>query len=135
MCPEADVAFMEDACLKIAQSKATGSSMKQKIGAIVDALRVTENRAYEFLRGKARRIDGYEKDRAREVLEQIEAENARREEAEHVEWLRTTYQRLREAGEGENSRDVARLEHLLRKLGAFDSALAIPPAPLKEQER
>lgn len=131
MSPEADVAFMEDACVRIAETRAMGASVKQKIGAIVRALRVSENRAYEFYKGKARRIDGFEKDRAREVLNEIEAENARRKEAEHIEWLRSTYEQMAEEGEGVGGREAIQLEHLLRKLGALGSAVEVPSASQK----
>lgn len=125
MSPEADVAFMEDACVRIADAKAGSASMKRKIDAVMRALRVTENRAYEFLKGKARRVDGHEKDRARQVIAEIEAENARRKEQEHIEWLRSTYEHLREADEGMDGREIARLEHLLRRVGALDGSVAV----------
>lgn len=128
MSPEADVAFMEDACVRIADARSGSASMKRKIDAVMRALRVTENRAYEFLKGKARRVDGYEKDRARQVIAEIEAENARRKEQEHIEWLRSTYEHLREEDAGVDSKEVVRLEHLLRKLGALSGAVAVSEA-------
>lgn len=129
MSPEADVAFMESACVRIADARAMGASVKQKIGILVRLLQISENRAYEFYKGKARRVDGFEKDRAREVLAAIEAENARRKEQEHIEWLRSTYEQMAEGDSGVDSHEVVRLEHLLRKLGALDSPVEVPGSP------
>ncbi len=126
MSPEADVAFMVNACDEIASARSRGPSMQQKVDAVMKALRVSENRAYEFLKGKARRVDGFEKDRARAIKAEIEAENANRKRAEHIEWLRSTIEHLREENAGVDSHEVAHVERVLARIGALDSPMGDP---------
>ena len=43
-----------------------GAKLAARAGAVINAIGgITENRALEFLSGKARRVDGWEKDNAR----------------------------------------------------------------------
>lgn len=128
MSPEADLAFMEDACARIADAKAPGRSIKEKIGAIISALRTaewepTENRVYEWMKRRARRVDGFEKDRAREIIEQIEAENELRQTAAFERRLQGTLAHLKATDPDFYRSDIAALERVLLRAGRSSGAV------------
>lgn len=123
MSSEADISFMENACVRIARAKGVHSRQEQ-VSAMMRALQVSANRAYEFLTGKARRVDGFEKDRAREIIARIEAEDAQARHADHLQWLKAEIERHRATGQGIRGPHVDGLEHFLRMAGGDNSALA-----------
>lgn len=105
-----------------------GAAVKQRIGAVADAIGVTANRALEFLRGKARRVDAWEKEYAqRRVQELRELEQLDRENA-HLAWLHAQIGRLRETGEEFHGPQVDGLEHLLRVAGGDHRPVAVREA-------
>lgn len=112
MSSASDVAFMADACGKITKAHGVHSRQEQ-VTAIMKALKVTGNRAYEFLTGKAKRVDGYEKDRAREILLEIEAQNELRENAAFERRLQSTLAHLKETDPEFFGADIAGLERAL----------------------
>lgn len=122
MSSEADIAFMESACARIVRASGV-SSRQEQVSVVMRALKVTANRAYEFLTGKARRVDGFEKDLAREVVKQIEAENELRENAAFERRLQSTLAHLKETDPDFYRADIAGLERALLRGGEVDSTV------------
>lgn len=122
MSSEADIAFMENACGRIARSRGVHSRQEQ-VSAVMRALHVSANRAYEFLTGKARRVDGFEKDQARKILKQIEAEDELRENAAFERRLQSTLAHLKATDPDFYRADIAGLERALLRGGEVDSTL------------
>lgn len=114
----ADVNEMQSICSEIASLVAGNDLKKNRIAELAKLIGVTENRALEFLRAKARRVDSWEKDRAREIRIRLKSAAQRRREHEHLEWLR---QQLA----GMDGGGVDALQHLLRGAGHEDGALAV----------
>jgi len=85
MSPEADVMEMQSLCAEIAD-RAGASREKERIDAVRRQLGVGWNRALEFLRGKARRVDSWEKDHARRNIEELR----RRAAIDHIANLNRT---------------------------------------------
>ena len=122
MSSASDVTFMENACARIAEARGA-VSQKERVWHVVHALRVSGNRAYEFLTGRALRVDGYEKDRAREVLSEIEAENERQKHADFAARLHSTLAHLRQTDPDFYRADIAALERALLRPGELDRAV------------
>lgn len=116
----ADVSEMQGICSEIVRLLPLGLQ-KQQVPALAKKIGVTENRALEFLRAKARRIDSWEKDRARQIRDELKRAERRQRELEHVSWLREQV-----AGMGGRGGDV--LQHLLRGAGDEAGAVAVPEA-------
>lgn len=131
MSREADVAFMKIACGDIAEARAPGGDMAQRTYAVLRALRTrnwhpTENRIYELIKGKSRRIDGFEKDRARAVLKKIEAENVCRKNTEHLLWLQSQVAGLKETSDPDFvGGHVDALEQVIRNLGRETGSMGL----------
>lgn len=128
MSPEADVAFMGDTCDFIVERRAKGLSVKQQLGVIISQFRTrdwepSENRVYEWLKRRCRRIDGYEKERGHQVKAKIEAEDAQTRHADHLQWLKAEIERHRATGQGIRGPHVDGLEHFLRVASDGGSAL------------
>jgi hypothetical protein len=105
-----------------------GAAMKQRIGAVADAVGVTTNRALEFMKGKARRVDAWEKEHAkRRVAELRDAERRQRERA-HLLWLESELGRLQSSGEEFHGAHVDGLQHFLRVVRGEAGAVAVPDA-------
>ena len=132
MSAEADVAEMQRYCGEIASRTAQSGEWKDRITAVSGALSVGWNRAYELLRGKARRVDGWEKDNARRVLDELRAAERHRRELEHLAWLESEIARHRASGEELRGPHVDGLEHFLRLARGADSAVAVPAAETSE---
>lgn len=115
----ADVLEMQGLCSEIVDT--FDGLQKQQIPELAKLIGVTENRALEFLRAKARRIDSWEKDRARSIRDELKRAERRQREHEHLEWLRQQV-----AGMGGRGGDV--LQHLLRSASDEAGALAVPEA-------
>jgi hypothetical protein len=104
-----------------------GAKLAARAGAVMKAIggATTENRALEFLRGIARRVDGWEMDNARR-REAALRERARIErENDHLAWLECEIARHRASGEELRGPHVDGLVHLLRLARGADSALAV----------
>jgi hypothetical protein len=111
-----------------------GAKLAARAGAVISAIggNITENRALEFLSGRARRIDGWEKDNARRRLAALRERARIERENEHLAWLECEVARQRATGSGFHGPHVDGLEHFLRLARGGDSALAVPET--SEQE-
>lgn len=116
----ADVSEMHGLCTEIVARLAGLDLQKQQVPKLAELIGVTENRALEFLRAKARRIDSWEKDRARSIRDQLRRAEQRQRELDHLAWLR-------EQVEGIGGRGGDVLQHLLRGAGDEAGALAVLP--------
>lgn len=116
----ADVSEMQGICADIVRRLSRGLQ-KQQVPQLAKLIGVTENRALEFLRAKARRIDSWEKDRARTIRDELKRAERRQRELEHLAWLRQQV-------EGMDGSAVDALQHLLRGDGDEAGAVALPEA-------
>jgi hypothetical protein len=76
------------------------------------------NRINEFLRGKARRVDGWEKDIARRIRDELKRAERQRRDQDHLAWLA-------EQVEGMDGGAADVLQHLLRRSGHLAGAVAV----------
>lgn len=127
MSAAADVKEMRELCGEIADRLAgKRSAVKDRTQSLVDRLGFEWNRAFELLCGKARRIDSYEKDNARQLLADLKRAEQRQRELDHLGWLECEIARHRASGEELRGAHVDGLEHLLRVARGADSAVALP---------
>jgi len=120
----ADVAEMQRICVEIADRTAASRAKKDRIEAVHEMGRIGWNRALEFLIGKARRIDGWEKDLAREYLAEIKRIEDERVAAKHVAYLNRTLGYLRATDPDLYGPHIDRVERGLAAAGVLDSAVA-----------
>ena|SRR5688572_12206396 len=120
MTAEADVEEMQTLCGELAERLAPSGSVKARVNALMGKLKLGENRVVEFLRGKARRVDSWEKDNARRVLEELREAELRRTTEQRLSWLRSTVEHLRQTDEEFHRFDVDGLERAVARLGAQD---------------
>lgn len=129
-----DVAEMQTLAGFIADKLAASTKNKDRTKALYDALNpnarrdelVSWNRCFEFLTGRARLVQSWEKDLAREKRRAIEATERDRRNREHIEWLRFVHQQAAAEGADMASADFAALERVLSRVGALDSAVGNP---------
>ncbi len=98
---------------------------KQRIGAIAKAIGVSANRALEFLKGKARRVDAWEKEHARRELHALEHTERCRRETEYALWLESEIGRFRASGEELDGAAVVGFERVIRDARARAGAVAL----------
>ena len=107
-----------------------GAQLQARVGAVLKVFTVerveliTDNRALEFIKGKARRVDAWEKDHARRQLAALKRREELAKEHAHFAWLESEIARHRASGQGFRGPHVDGLEHLLRLARADDSAVA-----------
>jgi len=126
MSPADDVAQMQDFCTEIADLLRLPANIKTRTNELHRLFGRDVfgwNRINEFLRGRARRVDGWEKDYVRGILEQQREADLRAKAESHVAWLRSTVEQVREAGEELDGFDVAGLERALARVGARHRAV------------
>ena len=105
------------------------ADLKVRAGAVLKAINalssgeITDNRANEFLRGKARRVDAWEKENAKRQRDELREQARLAREHEHLCWLEAEIARQRATGQGFHGPHVDGLEHLLRV--ARDAAGAV----------
>ena len=123
-----DIFEMKSLCEQIAGRLSASSDDKDRVKAIYEALKakVSWNRSFEFLKGKARRIDSWEKDLARATLQDLKRAERDRQTLHHIAWLRSIHEGASEAGADLDRADLAALERVLSRIGALDSALGNP---------
>lgn len=122
-----DVVEMQSICEFIAEKLAISRKDKDRTKAIYSALNphgqrdelVTWNRCYEFLKGKARLVQSWEKDLARTQRDAIRAADRERRAQEHVEWLQFIHQQATAEGEDMDRAEIAALERVLARVGAL----------------
>lgn len=128
MTAASDVLEMQELCGEIADRSAATHHLKIRVAAVVEAFRnqVTDNRAYEFLRGKALRVDSWEKDVARQVRDRLRAKSRAEKHRAHLEWLESQIGRFRASGEELHGPHIDGLVDLLRMARAEAGAVAVP---------
>ncbi|KKB80807.1 hypothetical protein VW35_00940 [Devosia soli] len=131
-----DIYEMKSLCEQIAGRLATSSSDKDRVTAIYEALKakVTWNRAFEFLKGKARRIDSWEKDLARAKLQELKRLERERQALQHVAWLQSIRSQAEEAGSDMDRADLAAVERVLSRIGVLDRPLGNPDAAFTDAD-
>jgi hypothetical protein len=120
----ADVAEMQAMCVEIADKTASSAHPKDRISAVATAIGVGWNRALEFLAGKARRIDGWEKDLARENLAELKRAEEQRRIAGHVAYLNRTLSYLKASDPELYGPHIDLVERGLAAGGVLDCAVA-----------
>lgn len=123
MSSRSDVLEMQDLCGRIATHLTTSHRDKERATAVSRLLGVTWNRALEFLKAKARRVDSWEKDNAREALAKLNRAEQARKVAEHLDWLHTTIGQFEASGEELAGPHLDALKRLLRGGGAEAGAV------------
>lgn len=123
----ADVSEMQGICAEIVRLLPVGLQ-KQQVPELARKIGVTENRALEFLRAKARRVDSWEKDVARRLRDDLRRAAERRREHEHLTWLQ-------EQMAGMDGSGVDALQHLLRRGGYEAGAVAVPETDANFDQR
>lgn len=129
-----DVAEMQTLAGFIADKLGASPKNKDRTKALYDALNpnshrdelVSWNRCFEFLTGRARLVQSWEKDLAREKRNAIETAQRERRNREHIEWLRFVHQQAAQDGADMDRADLAVLERVLSRVGALDSAMGNP---------
>lgn len=110
-----DVLEMQTLSAELADRMAgRGAAVKVRIGAVADAVGVGANRALEFIKGKARRVDAWEKENAKRQLADLRERERLARENEHLAWLECEIARHRASGSEFRGAHVDGLEHFLR---------------------
>lgn len=130
-----DVMIMRDLVGEIADRLTQSKREKDRIIAVREALPrrpdgsvpFSWNRTLEFLRGKARRVDAWEKELAQSELKRLEAIERRREAHRLVANLNRTAAYLRSTDPDGHRDDVAAIERTLALAGVLDRALVEAP--------
>lgn len=132
MSAASDVLEMSSLCGEIADRTAVSHHVGSRIAAILEAFRptkkepprISENRAFEFLRGKALRVDSWEKDVARTEVARLRAEQEQRENARFIERLGDTLAHLEASRPDLHRTEIDVLRRTLSRVGALDSTVA-----------
>ncbi len=132
-----DVVEMQSLVGFIADKLTASNKDKDRTKAIYAALNpdahrdelITWNRCYEFLKGKARLVQSWEKDLARIKREAIEDAERQRRATEHVAWLRGVHQSATASGADMDRADLAALERVLARVSASGGALGNSEQP------
>lgn len=106
------------------------AKLAARAGAVMKALGgdTTENRALEFLNGRARRVDAWEKEEAKRHVEELRNRERIARENEYLSWLGSELGRLRASGEEFHGPHIDALERVLRSARGDDRPVAIPQA-------
>ena len=130
-----DVMEMQDLVGFIADKLSPSKKDKDRTKAIYDALNprrgelLSWNRCFEFLKGKARLVQSWEKDLARQKRDALRAEEQERRAREHVEWLQFIHQQATADGENVDRAEIAALERVLTRVGALGGSMGRSEAP------
>lgn len=111
------------ALVQEAANSAPTTNWKDRVSAAARVLHLPFGRAKRHYYGEARRVDAEEMDRARAAVEELREAKLRRKAAEHVAWLNTTVERLRQTDEEFHGFDIDGLERAVARLGASDGAM------------
>lgn len=103
---------------EVADSSAPTRNWKDRVHAASRILRLPFGRTKAHYYGEARRVDAEEMDRARAAAEELREARLRKQAGEHLAWLNTTIEHLRQTDEEFHSFNVDGLERALARLGA-----------------
>ena len=131
-----DIFEMKGLCEQIAERLAASSSDKDRVTAIYEALKakVSWNRSFEFLKGKARLVQSWEKDLARAKLQELKRIERDRQALHHIAWLRSIHSQAEEAGSDMDRSDLAAVERVLSRIGVLDRPLGNPDAAFTDAD-
>lgn len=107
-----------------------GALLKERVGAVLKEINsgatepITENRALEFMKGKARRVDAWEKENAERRVAELRRREREREISRLLVNLNRTAAYLRTTDPDGHRDDVAAIERTLRLAGVLDRTLA-----------
>lgn len=130
-----DVAEMQTLAEFIADKLAASTKNKDRTNALHAAFNprvnrgeelISWNRCFEFLTGRARLVQSWEKDLARAKRDAIETAERDRRNREHIEWLRFIHQQATDDGSDMDRAELAALERVLSRVGALDGTLGNP---------
>lgn len=111
---------------EVANYLAPSTNWKERVRAAARALQLPFGRAKAHYYREARRVDAEEMDRARAAAEELREASIRRKAQEHIAWLNSTIEHLRQTDEEFHGVDVAGLERAVARLGALGCAVADP---------
>ena len=120
MSSRSDVLEMQGLCGQIADRLAQSHRDKDRARAVSHRLGLTWNRSLEFLKAKARKVESWEKDYAREAVAELKRADRARKDAEHFAWLEDRVGRLKASGEELRGPHIDAFERVLR-LGREDT--------------
>lgn len=115
-----DVLDMRDLCAEIAAREVGSGPAKARISAVSRSLGIGWNRALEFLNGRARRVDAWEKDNARRRVEQLR----RQEAVTHISNLNRTLAYLKTTDPDGYRSHIDSIERALAAAGVLDRPVA-----------
>jgi len=104
---------------EVANYLAPSTNWKERVRAAARALNLPFGRAKAHYYREARRVDAEEMDRARAKAEELREASIRRKAAEHIAWLNSTIEHLRQTDEEFHGIDVDGLERAVARLGAL----------------
>jgi sulfite reductase alpha subunit-like flavoprotein len=118
-----DVFEMNSLCTELADRLAGhgATANKARVAAVSKEIGVGWNRALEFLSGKARRVDAWEKEHAKRRIAELRDAERRRLENNYLDWLQSSHPDLR-------GPMLDRLELVLRNVRGGDSAVEVQEA-------
>lgn len=104
-----------------------GAKLAARAGVVVKAFggKITDNRAFEFLKGKPRRVDGWEKDTARRRIDELRERERLQREAQHLIWLECEIAKHRASGEELRGPYIDALLDLLRSARGEAGSMAV----------
>lgn len=124
-----DVLEMQTLSAELADRLAgRGAAAKVRIGAVANAIGVGGNRALEFIKGKARRVDAWEKEHAKRRLSELRQRERIERETEHLRWLECEIARHRASGEELRGQHIDGLLDALRTARGETGAMALSEA-------
>lgn len=123
------VAEMSALAHEAADLTAISSNWKDRVQAAARVLDLTFGRAKRVYFREARRVEAEEMDRARAAIEELREAELRRQSHVHIQWLRSTVEHLRAAGEELDGFEVDGLERAIARVGASGSAVGRAGAP------
>jgi len=125
MSPAEDVREMQSITVELAERLVgAGAQLQKQVSAVVKAFTVervkliSDNRALEFIKGKARRVDAWEREHAARQLEELRERERIARDSAHFAWLEGEIARHRVSGTEHRGSHVLALEHLLQRARA-----------------
>lgn len=117
------VAEMSALAHEAADHTALTSNWKDRVHAAARVLQLSFGRAKRLYFREARRVEAGEMDVARAAIEELREAALRRKAADHVNWLRSTVEHLRQTDEEFHQFDVDGFERALSRVGSLGGAM------------